>query len=445
MHEAAERFDVAIIGGGAAGLAAAATFSTHDYDICLLEARDRIGGRIATRLEQNVAVPIELGAEFVHGRAPATLGWLRRSGVALIDAPEERWLLRSGKLRRGDALFPELKRRLGALRRPSEDLPFKEYIEGTARKRLPRRIREFALMLVEGYDAADAARVSTYSTLDEWCGGGAADAQTFRPQGGYDALLRVLTSAIDQSRVHMRLTSIVREIRWKRGEVVIIATHHGETRKIVARRAIITLPLGILKLPASAPNSVRFVPALTAKRSALAALGTGLVIKLVLNFRKPFWEKIDGGRYAGAAFFHAPRAAFPTFWTTLPVRTPLLTAWAAGPSAAHLTGMSEGTLVRAALECLRSVFAGHERHVAACEAAYVHDWQSDPFACGAYSYSVAGGGNAREHLARPLDGTLFFAGEAAATSGESGTVAGALESAHRAVQRILASDSDESA
>jgi monoamine oxidase len=440
MHARAETFDVAIIGAGAAGLAAAATLSTHGYRICLLEARDRIGGRIATRLEQNVAVPIELGAEFVHGRAPATHRWLRRNNVALIDAPEERWLLRSGKLRRGDALFPELKSRLGALRRPPKDLPFKDYIEGTTRTRLPRRVREFALMLVEGYDAADASRVSTYSTLDEWCGSGAADAQTFRPQGGYDSLLRVLTSAFEQSRVHMNLRSIVREVRWKRGEVAIVTTQHGETREVVAPRAIITLPVGILKLPASAPNSVRFVPALTAKRPALAGLGTGLVIKIVLKFREPFWEKIEGDRYAGAAFFHAPRAAFPTFWTTLPVRTPLLTAWAAGPSAAHLAGRSEANLVRAALECLSSVFAGHERHVAACETAYVHDWQSDPFACGAYSYAVAGGTGARKRLARPLDGTLFFAGEAADTSGESGTVTGALASAHRAVRQLLAED-----
>ena len=69
----------------------------------------------------------------------------------------------------------------------------------------------------------------------------------------------------------------------------------------------------------------------------------------------------------------------------------------------------------------------------------MHDWQVDPFACGAYSYVVAGGGNARELLAQPLESTLFFAGEAADSGGESGTVAGALESAQRAVEQLLAS------
>ncbi|HUQ50753.1 MAG TPA: FAD-dependent oxidoreductase, partial [Gammaproteobacteria bacterium] len=134
----------------------------------------------------------------------------------------------------------------------------------------------------------------------------------------------------------------------------------------------------------------------------------------------------------------APRASFPTFWTMLPVRAPLLAAWAAGAAAARLAGASEGKLVRTALACLTKLFAGSERCLADFQGAYLHDWQADPFACGAYSYLVAGGGNARELLARPLKNTLFFAGEAAETGGESGTVAGALESGKRAAQQLLA-------
>lgn len=293
-------------------------------------------------------------------------------------------------------------------------------------------------MLVEGYDAADATRVSTLGTIDEWCGGSAADAATFRPQCGYDSLLHALAGVLDSKCVHMQLGTIVREIRWGRGKVRIATTQHESARHVLARQAIVTLPLGILQLPPQAPNGVRFVPALTGKQEALSKLGTGSVIKLMLQFREPFWEEIDGGRYADAAFFHAPRIAFPTFWTMLPVRASLLTAWAAGPAAAQLAGLSEGELVQTALQCLRKVFAGHERRLADFQGAYVHDWQADPFACGAYSYVVADGGNARELLARPLDGTLFFAGEAADTGGESGTVAGALESARRAVKQLLA-------
>jgi monoamine oxidase len=140
-----------------------------------------------------------------------------------------------------------------------------------------------------------------------------------------------------------------------------------------------------------------------------------------------------------AAFFHLPRAAFPTFWTMLPLRAPVLAAWAAGPAAANLAGASEAELVRTALGCLTKVFCGSGRCVADFQGALLHDWQADPFACGAYSYVVAGGDTAREQLARPLKSTLFFAGEAAETGGESGTVAGALASGRRAAERVLAS------
>lgn len=436
MAKPNEVFDVAVIGAGAAGLAAAAELSRRGVSACLLEARDRIGGRILTRHEPDVSVPLELGAELVHGKAPATLMWLAKGKVPLIDVAHSHWMLQAGKLRPGDDLFDELKARLGKAR-PRQDLPFAEFLAGPARRRIPPRIREFALMLVEGYDAADATRVSTLSTIEEWCGGGAADAATFRPQGGYASLLRALAGALDPQRVHVRLGTIIREVRWKRGEVTIAAAQHGRAHEVVARKAIVTLPLGVLQLPPQAPNGVRFVPALKAKQKALSSLAAGPVIKVLLRFRRPFWEEIDDGRYADAGFFHSPRAAFPTFWTMLPARAPVLSAWAAGPQAAQLAGVGD-EIVRTALRCLAKIFAGNERCVADFEGAYSHDWQADPFACGAYSYLVAGGGNAREQLARPLAKTLFFAGEAAETGGESGTVAGALESGKRAVEQLLA-------
>jgi monoamine oxidase len=344
------------------------------------------------------------------------------------------WMLKAGKLRQGDDLFDELKAQLGKAR-PRQDLPFAEFLAGS---RFPPRMREFATMLVEGYDAADATRVSALGTIDEWCGEGAADAATFRPQRGYVALLDALAGALDPMLVHLELGTIVREVRWERGGVTIAATQHGRAHEIAARSAVVTLPIGILQLPPQAPNGVRFVPALTAKQEALAALATGPVIKLVLQFRERFWEDVDGGRYANAAFFHDARAPFPTFWTMLPARAAIMAAWAAGPAAGKLAGIGETELVREALDCLAKLFAGDERCRAAFQGAHLHDWQADPFACGAYSYVLAGGGNARESLARPLESTLFFAGEAADTGGESGTVAGALESGKRAAKEIIA-------
>jgi monoamine oxidase len=157
------------------------------------------------------------------------------------------------------------------------------------------------------------------------------------------------------------------------------------------------------------------------------------VVKAALCFDERFWDE----RSPGTAFFHSPRAAFPTYWTPLPARAPLLVAWAGGPKADRLSRLSEEGLVAEALRGLRSLFG----HVPAPRAALVHDWRRDPFARGAYSYVRVGGEGAREELAVPVADTLFFAGEAT-DSEESGTVAGALRSGQRAVAQILELDRD---
>jgi monoamine oxidase len=71
-------------------------------------------------------------------------------------------------------------------------------------------------------------------------------------------------------------------------------------------------------------------------------------------------------------------------------------------------------------------------------AGLVHDWQADPFSCGAYSYVAVGGDGATQALAAPIEGTLFFAGEATNTEGHNGTVHGAIQSGKRAAQQLLA-------
>jgi monoamine oxidase len=157
---------------------------------------------------------------------------------------------------------------------------------------------------------------------------------------------------------------------------------------------------------------------------------------LSLRFRTAFWEELDGGKYQGASFFHSAATAFPTFWTSLPLRAPLLTAWIAGPKAARLSMYEMPDIVRQALESLSAVFGGRPQSEFELEAAYLHNWQTDPFARGAYSYIGVGGGDARRTLAEPLEGTLFFAGEATDTEDEAATVTGALQSGERAAREV---------
>ena len=431
-----QNFDTLIVGAGAAGLAATATLSQAGQNVCLLEARDRIGGRILTLHEPGIAVPIDLGAEFVHGAAPSTLRWLRRSNTALIDTVQSRWMISNGKLQPTEDLFDEMKTGLDRVRRPRKDLPFSEFLEGAARSKLSPRARQLARTLVEGFDAADVTRVSTLETLDEWSGSSAADAPTFRPLGGYASLLTALTGGFAHDNVRMKLGAVVNEVKWRRGHVDIAVTQNGVTANFSAPRAIVTLPLGVLQLPSSSPHAVRFEPALTQKRAAFEGLAVGPVVRIILRFRDAFWEQLDDCRYRDGAFFHVPGQPFPTFWTALPVRAPILVAWAAGPNASRMSGLDHAEVLQRALQSLEALFGKRANVRDQLEGSHFQDWQADPFSCGAYSYVTAGGASARKILAKPLQDTLFFAGEAADTEGESGTVAGALESGERAAREV---------
>lgn len=429
-------YDVIIIGAGAAGLAAASELAAQNLSVCVLEARDRLGGRIYTHREPDLPVPIELGAEFIHGQSRPILQWLRRANESIVDATQTRWMNVRGKLQESDALFEEMKRGLASVRRPAKDLPFSVFLGMLAKRKLSPRARDFARMLVEGFDAADATRVSTLEILDEWSGEGAADAPTFRPVRGYAAVVEAIAGTLQQ-KARVQLNSTVKEIRWKRGNVRIAGAHFGGAFELEARQVVVTLPVGVLKAPAEMPNGVNISPVIRAKQRALEMLAPGPVIKVILRFHAPFWEMLDDGRYRGAAFFQAPGQPFPTFWTSLPVRTSLMVAWSAGPNAARLAGASAAEIVQIALSSLQSVFGSRTSVAHHFSGAHLHDWQADAFAGGAYTYVVAGGSQARHQLAACVQDTLFFAGEAIDLEGEAATVGGALASGRRAALDVL--------
>jgi monoamine oxidase len=432
-----ERFDVLIVGAGAAGLAAAAELSARGRRVLVLEARDRLGGRILTDRTIASPVPLELGAEFVHGESPEALRWLANANDVAIDLTGERWTANgSGALRQADDELRRLSRTLARLSRPSPDVTFAEFLARNARALTPS-LRSRAWGLVEGYDAADAARISATAVIDEWSGPAAADAPTFRPSRGYDSLVAALGRSLDPDRVRIEYTTVVREIRWRKGRVAIEARRRGRAITFSAPRAVVTLPLGVLQAPASSPAAVRFTPELREKRSALSQLATGPVIKVVMTFSTPFWERLHEGRYRDACFFFAPGAVFPTFWTTLPLRSSVLVAWCAGPRATQLSGHGEDAVMQQVFAGLRSIF-GRRNFASRLEHVAWHDWQSDPYAGGAYSYVLAGGARARRALANPLADTLYFAGEACDTTGEAATVGGALQSGVRAARKLLA-------
>jgi monoamine oxidase len=368
-------------------------------------------------------IPVELGAEFIHGEAQATHALLRQAGIAAIDSTREQRYLENRRLKRANA-FAEAQRAVQGVEvlEMKRDMSFAAFL---ARRRLSRKTRTFARLMVQGFDAADPARVSATSILEEWGEGGSLGASQPRPKGGYGALFDWLAQSVVAAGARLQLDSPVRAIDWKRGNVLVRGTSFGRSFACRGRQAIITLPLGVLQ-----SDSVVFKPYLRVKRPALDKLASGAVIRVAMRFHSPFWE----ARAPGIAFFHVPQAGFPTFWTPLPMRAALLTAWAGGPKAARLTGSSKEKLVSVALRTIGMVFPGQPSRQLA--SVLVQDWQADPYSRGGYSYLQVGGAGARERLAEPLEDTLFFAGEATDAQ-EAGTVAGALRSGQRAAREVL--------
>jgi monoamine oxidase len=148
------------------------------------------------------------------------------------------------------------------------------------------------------------------------------------------------------------------------------------------------------------------------------------------------WWMTPGG---SPAFVHGAGEPFPVWWTTLPRRQPVLTGWVGGPPALALSGLPDQVVVERAVGSLASIFGESAVRVrSGLLGWHSHDWESDPYALGAYSYAGVGGLSARDRLTTPVDETLFLGGEALATGGQSATVHGALRDGRRVASRILA-------
>ncbi len=425
------RGHVVVVGAGAAGLTAARALIRAGLRATVIEARDRVGGRVDTRLDSRFGVPIEYGAEFVHGRPQGVLALSREAGVAVRRVPE-RHLVR-GAERRGREL--EQAHEILALG-GRDDEPFARLL---SRPEVRRRFAPGALALaagfVEGFYLADPRRASSLALARmEQAMDSIGGDRAYRVQGGWGAVLSPLVRALSAKHAELRLSTTVEELRWRPGAVEVRArgAAGGILSPIRAERAVVTLPVGVLK-----SGAVRFSPALFGKRRALAALESGPVVKAVMRFRRPFWER----RGAPAlSFLHTPRAPFPVLWSLSPVRAPILVAWAGGPSAARLTGRPRVAAPRGAVAALArglGLSAGEVEDE--LDALSIADWTADPLARGGYAVFPVGSAFASRALAEPVAGTLFFAGEATAGLADAGTVEGAIRSGERAAREVVES------
>lgn len=427
---AAQRGRVVVVGAGVSGLAAASELRRRGFDVVVLEARERIGGRVWSAAKGGFVA--DLGASWIHGVRGNPITALAaqfgaqtrafdyesmqryRDGEEIADAVDQRidgW---------SDALEEYFEERDSIGRRTSLADGLRSVIARLART--PSEREELAYVLnteIEHEYAADLANLShdEFDAAGEYPGG-----DVLFP-GGYGAIVDGLARGLD-----VRLAHVVTRIESLAAGARVTTRAGGSVRSFDADAVLVTLPLGVLQA-----GAVEFAPALPErKRAAIARLGMGLLDKLWLRFDEAFWpmnQNVFG--------YVSPQRGLWAEWVNVARfdarRTPILLGFNAGSVAEQLEKSSDAEIVASGLAALRGMFGAD---VPEPVEARLTRWRADEFARGSYSY-VAVGASAADYdvLAEPVGKRLFFAGEATSRR-HSSTVHGAYSSGLRAAEEI---------
>lgn len=414
--------DVVVIGAGMAGVTAGRELVRAGLSVCLLEGRQRLGGRIHT-MRDFCGEPVEVGAEFVHGVNAETWPDVRAAGLAVRPCPHTRdtmfsigygahWL---PVVLMHPGVWPTftILRRLARMKPP--DMSAREFIE---RHGYRGRARTLAEMVLTAHLPGSIDEIGVLGLVED----GVLKLETglnHRVVEGYDRVAEHIARGLD-----VQCGFSVDTIRWAPDGVTIRGT---DGRELSARAAVSTLPAGVLK-----SGAVRFAPELPeSKRAALQLLEMGPVLKVLLRFEEPFWPP----RLSILGCGVGPVTLYWNVFYPARDKPPVLTAYCTGPRAAALSRLSEEEAATIAVKELHTLFPKATPKLVAFRRI---DWGTDPLACGGYTFLRPGGSGARARLAAADTGALFWAGDATATRGIAATVEGAFASGLRAAAEVQA-------
>ena len=409
-----------MIGAGAAGLMAARELKRAGRRVLVLEASRRAGGRILTRQDTHAGMPIELGAEFVHGEASETTKLLDEARLTTFPMLGQHYRSDRGEMSPQGPLWERMSlvfRHLNADRKV--DRSFQDFLDTKPGGRSLWRERELARGFIQGFNGAHTSLISEKSIAEQGDPTeGAADAR--RIVAGYGALVDHLKKDLT---AEIRLGARVARIEWSESGVKVVDARGA---KHSARAVVVAVPLPMIQ-----DGSIVFDPEIPATRKAARQLMMGQVTRVTVVLKERFWKH----KLNELSFVHSPERPFSVWWTQYPLLAPVIIGWAGGPSSIELS--DAGDIESTAIAELARVFNMRRRRVESLVASiHTHDWRKDRFIRGGYSYAGVGGTFAPRMLTRTVGGRVFFAGEATESS-TSGTVEGAISSGKRAAHAIL--------
>ena len=427
-----EHYDIIVIGAGAAGLIAAYDLSKAGKQVLILEARDRIGGRAYTISDDNFSLPVETGAEFVHGKLPVTLSLLTKAGLKYGPVKGRPWTVKHGKLKAEEDFGTDWEKLMSQLTGLKNDMTIADFLDTYFNGEEHEDLKQSVIQFVQGFDAADPKKVSAFSLRKEWMN--EDDEDQYRIDKGYSALMKWLADECIANKAVIKISHAVKQINWQKDQAVL---HCANREPFTANKVLITIPLGVWQTRKESQATITFMPALAHKQQAAMQMGYGNVIKLNVAFTEKIWETNRYLPMKDAGFIFSD-ALFPTWWTQNPNNEPLLNGWLAGPPSNLLKALSEAALQEKAKESLAYIFGVNlsfiEEKIKAC---IITHWGKDPFAAGAYSYETLQTAAAKRIIKEPIDNTLFFAGEALYEGPDTGTVEAAFSSGKEVAEEII--------
>lgn len=394
---------IIVVGAGLAGLTAARELASRGADVTVIEARDRIGGRIWTsRLWPGL--PMDMGASWIHGLDGNPMTRLaREAGATHVETSFDLALALDEKGAEIDISEAEdlaekvLRAASRAAEKGDRDIPLKAAVEATTGwKSADAQQRRLIMHMIHAQISNELG--SSWAETSTWYhdGGEAYDGEDAIFPDGYDQIIAHLARGLT-----IRQSAPVRAVAPK-GEGVVVTLAAGE--RLTADHVVVTVPLGVLKA-----GHIEFAERLSRKRqAAIDTIGMGLLHKTWLLFDKVAWpDDVDWIEWVG------PRPGFWSQWVSLArvKRAPVLLAFHGGDEARIMEALPDAAIMAEAHAALRAMFGNR---FPAPKSAQISRWGQDRFALGAYSFATPGT-TPKTRVAlggADWDGRLIFAGEA---------------------------------